>query len=70
MSLMGVLLALPPMVAHLHGGGRLEDIGRVIHQSLWVVLALGIVAALPLLNPEPFLAISRLEPGVEAKVRA
>lgn len=69
MSLMGVLLALPPLVAHLHGAGRLEDIGREMHQSLWVALALGVIAVLLLLNPEPFLAISRLQPAVEAKVR-
>ena len=69
MSLMGVLFALPPIVAHLHGAGRPADIGRELHQSLWVALALGIIAVALLLNPGPLLAISRLEPAVEAKVR-
>ncbi|MEW5789788.1 MAG: MATE family efflux transporter [Pseudomonadota bacterium] len=70
MSLMGVLFALPPLVAHLHGAGRAEDIGRELHQSVWIALALGLLASLLLLNPEPFLALSRLQPDVEAKVRA
>ncbi len=70
MSLMGVLFALPPIVAHLFGAGRRADIGRELHQSLWVALALGIAAALLLLNPEPFLAVSQLQPEVESKVRA
>jgi multidrug resistance protein, MATE family len=70
MSLMGVLLALPPLVAHLHGAGRHAEVGREIHQSVWISLLLGVLAALLLHHPGPFLAISHLQPDVEAKVRA
>ncbi len=70
MSLMGVLLALPPLVAHLHGAGRQAEVGREIHQSVWISLALGVIVALLLHYPEPFLALSKLQPEVEAKVRA
>lgn len=70
MSLLGVLFALPPIVAHLHGAGRSEEIGRELHQSLWVALGIGLVAIILLLHPEPFLALAALEPAVEAKVRA
>jgi MATE family multidrug resistance protein len=70
MSLMGVLLALPPLVAHIYGAGRHEEVGREIHQSVWLSLVLGVIAVLLLRNPEPFLAISELQPAVEAKVRA
>jgi MATE family multidrug resistance protein len=70
MSLMGVLLALPPLVAHIHGAGRHAEVGREIHQSLWVSLVLGVIVVLLLCNPEPFLAISDLQPAVETKVRA
>ncbi len=70
MSLMGVLLALPPLVAHIYGSGKLAEVGREIHQSVWVSLVIGVIAVLLLRNPAPFLAISDLQPAVEAKVRA
>src|ERR1035438_2783999 len=35
MSLMGILLALPPIIAHLYGAGRRAEIGRELHQSIW-----------------------------------
>jgi MATE family multidrug resistance protein len=70
MSLVSVLLALPPIIAHLHGAARQAEIGREIHQGIWISLALAIVAILLLCYPEPFIAISQLQPAVEAKVRA
>lgn len=70
LSLMGVLFALPPLIAHIHGAGREADIGREMHQSVWVALGIGVLATLALLFPDPFLALSRLQPAVEAKVRA
>lgn len=70
MSLISVLLALPPIIAQLYGAGRRADIGREIHQSAWISLALALIAILLLCNPEPFIWISRLQPAVEAKVRA
>jgi MATE family multidrug resistance protein len=69
MSLMGVLLAMPPLIAHLHGAGQSSQIGAETHQSAWVALALALLAILLLRNPEPFIAISDLQPAVEAKVR-
>ena len=70
MSLASVLFALPPIVAHLHGEARPAEIGWQVHQSLWIALAIGVLAVVLLLNPEPFLALSAMEPAVEAKVRA
>lgn len=70
MSLMGVLLALPPVVAHIYGAGRHGEVGREIHQSIWVSLVLCAIAILLLEHPDPFLAVSHLQPAVEAKVRA
>lgn len=70
MSLTGVLLALPPIVAKLYGAERHADIGRQIHQSLWIALVLGLIAILLLHYPGPFIALSQLQPAVEAKVRA
>jgi MATE family multidrug resistance protein len=70
MSLMGVLLALPPLIAHLYGGGQSAGIGREIHQSIWVSLVLALVAILLLRHPGPLIAMSALQPAVEFKVRA
>jgi MATE family multidrug resistance protein len=70
MSLLSILLALPPMIAHHYGAGRQEDIGRELHQGLWVAMLLGVIAILLLRHPGPLIAISDLQPAVEAKVRA
>ena len=70
MSLVSVLLAVPPIIAHLHGAKRSADIGREIHQGAWISLALALVAILLLCFPGPFIAISELQPAVETKVRA
>jgi len=70
MSLISVLLAVPPIIAHLHGAGRSADVGREIHQGVWISLALALVAILLMRFPGPFIAISHLLPAVEAKVRA
>ena len=70
MSLMGVLLALPPIIAHLYGAGRRAEIGREIHQSIWISLLIALIAILLLRFPQPFISISELQPAVEIKVRA
>ncbi len=70
MSLISVLLALPPVIAHLYGAGRPADVGREIHQSVWISLVLALVATLLLRFPGPLIAISHLQPVVEIKVRA
>ncbi len=67
---MGVLLALTPTVAHLYGAGRYAEIGGEVRQSLWVALGLTLLAVFLLRHPEPFLALSQLQPDVAAKVRA
>ncbi|MGO1394928.1 MAG: MATE family efflux transporter [Halomonas sp.] len=41
----GTLMGLTPIVAHLLGGQRLAAIRPAVHQSLWVALLLGVVAA-------------------------
>jgi MATE family multidrug resistance protein len=70
MSLISVLLALSPMVAHLYGAGRKEEIGRELHQAVWIALAISVVAILLLVFPEPFIRLAALQPAVEVKVRA
>lgn len=70
MSMISVLLALPPIIAQLYGAGQRANIGREIHQSVWVSLVLALAAILLFHFPEPFIGISALQPAVEAKVRA
>lgn len=70
MTLISVLLALPPIIAHLYGAGRGAEVGREIHQSAWISLVLALIAILVLCFPGPLISISQLQPGVETKVRA
>jgi MATE family multidrug resistance protein len=70
MSLVSVLFALPPIIAHLYGANRQDEIGREIHQGVWISLALALVAILLLRFLGPFIAISDLQPAVETRVRA
>jgi len=69
-TVMGILLALTPSVAHLYGAGRNPEIGEEVRQSAWLALMLGVLVVLLLRNPEPFITLSQLTPDVEVKVRA
>ncbi|MGP1678048.1 MAG: MATE family efflux transporter [Burkholderiales bacterium] len=69
-ALMGVLLALTPIVAHLYGAGRHADIGEALRQSVWLAAALALIALALFAYPDPFLALARLEPALEVEVRA
>ena len=69
-SAMGVMLALPPIVAHHFGARRFSDIGADVRQSAWLALFLSIAAMLALKFPEPLLSFSQIEPALEVKVRA
>jgi len=42
-SVIGVMLALPPSIAQLNGAQRREEIGPLFRQALWLALALGLV---------------------------
>jgi multidrug resistance protein, MATE family len=70
MSLISVLLALPPIIAQIYGAGRRAEVGREIHQSVWISLVLALIAILVLCYPGFIISISHLQPGVETKVRA
>ncbi|MEO7064347.1 MAG: MATE family efflux transporter [Dokdonella sp.] len=47
-AVIGVMMALPPSVAQLHGAGRRDAIGPLFRQALWLALALGITLGLGL----------------------
>lgn len=54
--MLGVLMAVPPSVAHLQGAGRQRDIGDHVRQALLIALALAALIFLALRNMAPVLA--------------
>lgn len=66
----GILLALTPAIAHLHGAGRAAAVGEEVRQSIWVALGLALIAIVLLRFPAPFLALTDMQPEVELRVRA
>ncbi|MBK7673866.1 MAG: MATE family efflux transporter [Candidatus Accumulibacter sp.] len=69
-ALAGILQAIAPTVAHLHGASRDREIAGILQQALWLALLLAMPGVLILLHPEPLLALSRIDPVVESKARA
>jgi MATE family multidrug resistance protein len=68
-GLMGVLLAVSPIVAQLLGAGRDAEIGEQVRQGMWLTLALTLLSIVVFRFPEPFLGLSRPSPEVAGKVR-
>ncbi len=69
-TLMGVLIALTPVVAQLYGAGKLDDIGEEVRQSLWLGMLMTAVACVLIYFPDPFLALAQVAPEVEEKTRS
>jgi MATE family multidrug resistance protein len=69
-ALMGVLLAVSPIVAQLLGAGRHGEIGEQVRQGMWLTLALAALSVLVFRYPEPLLALSKAPPDVADKVRS
>lgn len=68
-GLMGVVMAVSPIVGQLYGARRLTEAGHQLHQAVWLALVLSMVGSLLLAFPAPFLALSKASPEVAAKVR-
>ena len=69
-ALMGVLLAVSPIVAQLLGARRYGEIGEQVRQGMWLTLALAILSVFVFRYPEPLLSMSEAPPAVADKVRA
>jgi MATE family multidrug resistance protein len=69
-ALTGILQAVAPTVSHLLGAGRRDEIAGALHQCFWLALLLTMPGVLFMQHPDALLALSEIEPGVEAKVRA
>ncbi|HET7776316.1 MAG TPA: MATE family efflux transporter [Azospira sp.] len=70
MACAGVLQAVAPVVAHLHGAGRHGEIAAALQQAFCIALVLAVPACLLMRFPDPLLAMATMEPAVEAKTRA
>lgn len=68
-GLMGVVLAVSPIVGQLFGAQRLREAGHQAWQALWLALALSVLGCALLVFPAPFLALSKAGPEVADKVR-
>lgn len=67
-GLMGVVLAISPIVGQLFGAKRLAEAGHQMHQSVWLALGLSVIGCTVLVFPQPFLAISNTTPEVSDKI--
>lgn len=63
--LVGVLMAIPPSVSQLDGGGRRNEIGPLYRQALWLALALGLALFVLVSLAAPLLTAM----GIAADVR-
>ncbi len=68
-GLMGMVLAISPIVGQLFGAQKLREAGHQAWQALWLALALALLGSALLAFPAPFLALSRASPAVADKVR-
>jgi len=67
-GLMGVVLAISPIVGRLYGAQQMREAGRQFWQAIWLAAALGLLGCALLLMPAPFLALARTSPEVTTKV--
>ncbi len=68
-ALVGVLQAVAPVVAHLHGAGRDDKVADVLQQGFWLAVLLAIPGILFLTHPGAVLGVSSMDFVVETKVR-
>ncbi len=68
-GLMGVVLAISPIVGQLYGARRFADVGDQLHQGVWLALALSAAGSALLLMPQPFLWLADATPEVATRVR-
>lgn len=68
-ALMGVLQALLPIWAELHGSGRHADVGRSVRQALYLAMLASVVGVFGLLFPNALLQGTEVPPQLQDDVR-
>ena len=69
-ALMGVIQALLPVWAELHGAGERAEIGRSVRQALYLAGLCTAVGLLVLMAPGPLLQWTKVPEGLQAEVRS
>ncbi|HSV51402.1 MAG TPA: MATE family efflux transporter [Burkholderiaceae bacterium] len=67
-ALMGVLQALLPVWAELHGARRQEELGRSVRQALYLCGLTILVGTVALLSPAPLLRWTGVPPAMQGEV--
>lgn len=65
----GVMMAVPPSVSQLDGGGRRREIGAVFRQALWLALAMGVVLWFAVRRATPLIELIGVSAGLRDEVR-
>jgi MATE family, multidrug efflux pump len=68
-GLMGVVLAIGPIVGQLYGAKRWVEAGHQLHQGVWLAIALSLLGSSLLMFPAPFLALAHATPEMADKIR-
>ncbi len=68
-GLMGMVLAIGPIVGQLYGARRPEEAGHQFWQTMWIALALALAAGALLAFPAPIIALTRPPAATVDKVR-
>ena len=68
-GLMGVVLAVSPIVGQLYGAKRLAESGHQLHQAIWLAIGLSVLGSALLAFPGPLLGLAHASPEVAGKVR-
>ncbi|WP_374622401.1 MATE family efflux transporter [Pandoraea sp.] len=69
-GLMGILVALSPIVAQRFGAGERESIGEEVRQAFWLAGFLAVPGFLLLSHPQFILRLSEATPELEARASA
>lgn len=68
-ALVGILQAVAPVTAHLHGARRDTEVAGVLQQGFWLALLLSLPGMLFLNHPDALLGLSPMDAAVESRVR-
>jgi MATE family multidrug resistance protein len=68
-GLMGVVLAVSPVVGQLFGAGKLAAAGDELHQGLWLSFLLAVPGSTLLVFPQPFLWLAHASPEMAHSVQ-
>jgi MATE family multidrug resistance protein len=68
-ALVGILQAVAPVVAHLHGAGRDGEVAGVLQQGFWLALLLAVPGIFFLTHPGSVLSMADMDSDVSVKVR-